>query len=257
MSLNLKQLPAMLPDSPQNSRYNLTQPISTAVNLTASTVRYELARRISRMETILEEGRASTLISSDSSSSSSEIIIGQDDPVQANTHGLNCTFAIYGQIKPLSRQTTAKELSDYEKEMSDPTGRSRPSSISSSLPLIDLLLYSPECQLLLSVDMDLDPKSRSASYINGDWYWYNRATTFAAILSITTLCQCVLLVRQMERTVTPSALVKVSYWTVVFQGALDSYTFVRLNFLPSERILTIIAGCSFDSGHSCWSVQRL
>ena len=196
LPLDTRQILALLPDGPTTPSTNLTIPLTPSLNYSISAIKSELQSRITRMQTVLKEGKAPTLFESDETESS-----------------LNCTFAFYGQLD--STPLTKEQMKIHEQEAHQPTGRKL-----TSVPRMNMnaILHSPDCDLVLRIT--------NVKGVNRDYFWHAKTTRFAFVLGLVSLVQVVLIVRQMEKCSTPSRLVRVSYWTVVAQGALDSYSFV-------------------------------
>lgn len=215
LPLDTRQILALLPNGPSTPSKNLTTPLTPSLNYSIQAIKAELGQRITRMQTVLQQGKAPTLFESDETESS-----------------LNCTFAFYGQLD--STSLPSDQMRIYEAETHDPTGRALP-----SLPPMRLsgILHSSDCDLLIKLQVQGVTKS---------YFWHSKTTRFAFVLGVVTLVQVVLIVRQMEKCSTPSRLVRVSYWTVVAQGALDSYSFV-------SNLLLVLVKCLRRTGRSSYS----
>lgn len=105
---------------------------------------------------------------------------------------MNCTFSMYGQLRPLPSQYSRKQIAEYESELHKPTGRSVANLPSSQM---DAIIFSRDCNLVVELD--------NMEGLERDMFW-DKAITYAAILSIITILQTWVLVKQMEYTSTPT-----------------------------------------------------
>ena len=108
---------------------------------------------------------------------------------------MNCTFSMYGQLRALPPRFTRKEIAEYESELHNPTGRTVAHIPTSQM---DAIIFSRDCNLVIELD-NMEGLSR-------DTFW-EKAITYAAVLSATTILQTIVLVKQMEYTSTPTVRV--------------------------------------------------
>jgi hypothetical protein len=149
-------------------------PDAISTNRTAHVVYQEMQNRIAKMKDIAESGSVPTSGSSTAEDSS-----------------MNCTFYIYGQLAPL-RGVTADQVAEYEEELRRPSGargRHHPP------PKMEVLFHTPNCQLVLKVD--------EAEGLHMDRFW-QKTVHYAVALSLVGLVQTLVLIRQMQRTSSPS-----------------------------------------------------
>lgn len=83
-------------------------------------------------------------------------------------------------------------MEEYESELHEPTGRS---VLSIPPPTLNAVLFSKECNLYLDLT--------EMKGLELDRFW-DKATTYAAVLTIITAIQTWVLVKQMEYTSTPT-----------------------------------------------------
>lgn len=103
---------------------------------------------------------------------------------------VNCTFAVYGQMASVPFHST--QIEEYERELRHPSG-----AATAQLPLLDFTAYmhSENCQLLLQIE--------HAKGLPMDRFW-QKAVHYAAILSLVSIAQILLLIRQMQKVSSPS-----------------------------------------------------
>lgn len=178
MDLDMRQLPGLIFS-------NQTR------NDTAQVVLKELDARIERVKHNLAIGKypdgsgAYRFLSSFQTSTESSI--GNDGDLS-----MNCTFSMYGQLRPLPAQYSRKQIAEYESELHEPTGRTVANLPSSQM---DAIVFSRDCNLVLELD--------KMEGLERDLFW-EKAITYAAILGIVTILQTWVLVKQMEYTSTPT-----------------------------------------------------
>ena len=143
-------------------------------NSTAQTVLTELDARLERIRKVLASGQF------------------PDNTGSEGDTRMNCTFSMYGQLRPLPPGTTQNDVREFEEELHTPTGRSVASLPRSKM---DVVVYSRDCNLLFELD--------GMEGLEIDRFW-SKATSYAAVLSVLTLLQTWVLVKQMEYTSTPT-----------------------------------------------------
>ncbi|KAG1174625.1 hypothetical protein G6F70_004731 [Rhizopus microsporus] len=122
-----------------------------------------------------------------------------------------CQFQMFAQLNPVPKEITQSDLLDYEKELADPQGIS---TVKPPPLLLSAELYSPNCQLLLSIDKE--PGIKIEKY-------YRKAVAYAGMATAIAIIQIFALIHQMEFTPTPSSVSNVSYWTIAIQAVMDGY----------------------------------
>ena len=96
------------------------------------------------------------------------------------------------QLHPVAPPTNQAQMDKYERELEDPQGIS---TIRGPPLMASMRLYSNNCELLLSAN--------KVKGLKIDKY-YSKAVYYAVFASILALSQVFLLIRQMEKTATPS-----------------------------------------------------
>lgn len=141
-----------------------------------------------------------------------------------------CPLLIHLSLPPLPEGVTLDQVLQYEQELANPTGilssLKRPKGYWEGKGLGGVIV-ADQCGLVFGIDgghgvpMDnfwrktVHCKCRRRGLLTQD-------ATFATLSQLLVL---LLLVRQMERTRTPSTLAKVSLWTIVLISASDSAIF--------------------------------
>ena len=143
-------------------------------NSTAQTALTELDARLERIRKVLASGQF------------------PDNTGSEGDTRMNCTFSMYGQLRPLPPGTTRNDVQEFEDELHTPTGRSVAPLPRSQM---DAIVYSRDCNLLFELG--------GMEGLEIDRFW-SKATSYAAVLSVLTLLQTWVLVKQMEYTSTPT-----------------------------------------------------
>ena len=164
-------------------------PSNQTANETARAILPELQNRLAKMRKVLDEGKAP---SSDS-----------DDSTSTVESSLNCSFVIYGQIAPLPIPVSDAQRDELEKELDHPTGVSLPHV---GPPKFSALMHSENCRLLLKVG--------EIEGLRMATFW-DKSVNYAAALTLVAIIQTLLVVRQMESTNTPSVRAKLIYYNVI------------------------------------------
>lgn len=108
---------------------------------------------------------------------------------------MNCTFSIYGHLRPLPSNVPRSRVEEYESELHSPSGRS---VLELPPPTIDAVVFSRDCNIVLELD--------TMEGMALDSFW-NHATVYAFVLALITAAQTWVLVKQMEYTSTPTVSV--------------------------------------------------
>lgn len=119
-----------------------------------------------------------------------------------------CEYVGYFHVE--STNLTKEELQQIDYELLNPIGR--PHRKIPNLKLTSGLLYSPNCAIAL--DLHDCQGLRDQVYDNG-------LKRIILVASIVVLCQILILIRQMAQTNTPSALSKLSFWTISLMNMAD------------------------------------
>ena len=99
---------------------------------------------------------------------------------------------MYGQLRPLPRDTPPSRAKEYEDELHNPTGRT---VLPLPPPSLDAILFSKECNLVLEFD--------NMEGLEVDEFW-SQTMAYAFVLAVVTALQTWVLVKQMEYTSTPT-----------------------------------------------------
>jgi len=150
-------------------------PNNLTANETAKAIYIEMQNRLEKMRSMLV---SRTTPSEDQTPS---------DPA------MNCTFAVYGQQRPV--KASQDRVTEYENELRNPTGVS---ALHLAQPEIDAYVYSPNCEMLLKIS--------NVKGLEMDRFW-QKAVNYAFFLGLVAALQALLLVRQMQKTSTPSVSV--------------------------------------------------
>ncbi|KAF9101847.1 hypothetical protein BGX29_005179 [Mortierella sp. GBA35] len=123
----------------------------------------------------------------------------------------SCHYQMYMQLGAISPSVRSGALKDLEREWAAPQGISviKAPHLNSTL-----FMYSPNCRLTIGVKKSEGMKRER---------FYSKAVNYAGLAGTVAFIQVFLLVRQMEYTLTPSSVSKVSYWTIAIQVFIDSY----------------------------------
>ncbi|KAK4046804.1 hypothetical protein OIV83_005799 [Microbotryomycetes sp. JL201] len=168
----------------------------------------EVDRRIARDVQELEEG---TWITREDNSA---VAPGEDDAssTTVSRSAPECIFALYGALRPMPPSYPPNAYAEYYRNLFHPTGSSVPSP---PTPIIDFVLYSDNCGLVLSGHAEVLSTSRL----------WNHATNYALLTGLSQLAILLLLVRQMERG-GPGSTAKLAHTTIAVQAAVDAYFFI-------------------------------
>ncbi|WWC98821.1 hypothetical protein V866_005714 [Kwoniella sp. B9012] len=141
----------------------------------------------------------------------------RDDDISDQT---TCPLLIHLLLPPLPHGVTKEEIDFYRHEVQNPTG------IKSSIPRppsywevgngLGGVIVADECGWAMGIT--------DGHGVDIDLFW-ERSINYAAYATISQLIVLLLLVRQMERTRTPSSLSKVSVYTIVIMSITDSWVF--------------------------------
>ncbi|KAG0049353.1 hypothetical protein BGZ83_005865 [Gryganskiella cystojenkinii] len=134
-----------------------------------------------------------------------------DYPEMTLSEKSSCHYQMYMQLSPVDSSIRSSLLKDLEREWATPQGIS---TIKAPPLNASLLMYSPNCRLVLGVK-DGEGMKREKFYF--------KAVNYALMAGTIAFIQVYLLVKQMEYTITPSSVCKVSYWSIAIQVFLDSY----------------------------------
>ncbi|CDZ97817.1 Predicted E3 ubiquitin ligase [Phaffia rhodozyma] len=139
---------------------------------------------------------------------------GDVDDYLASSPSTTCNLQFVLQLKPLSDEITSLDLDRVEQELFEPTGL--PTKMI-PIELVQAAWVSWECAIGGFVE--------GGRGIRAEDFWRS-GTIYAFISFLIQLGLVWLLVKQMERSRTPSALSNVALWTIVAQVILDSWSCV-------------------------------
>ncbi|WRT70497.1 uncharacterized protein IL334_007495 [Kwoniella shivajii] len=141
----------------------------------------------------------------------------RDDDVSELT---TCPLLIHLTLPPIPSTISKQELDFYNSEIQFPTG------IKASLPIppaywqvgkgLGGVIIADQCGWIMGIE--------GGKGIGIDDFW-DRSVSYAAFATLSQLLVLLLLVRQMERTRTPSTLAKVSLYTIIIMSITDSWVF--------------------------------
>ncbi|TGZ84878.1 hypothetical protein EX30DRAFT_325736 [Ascodesmis nigricans] len=122
-----------------------------------------------------------------------------------------CDYILWAQLHPLD--LTKDELAIVEQELRNPTGVRLP-----AIPDVEVavILWSPTCGDLIT-----------ARELKGDKVevFYSRVSMVGLGAAAVTAVQLALMIRQLEKSSTPSTIARVSIWTIIMLGIQDGYWF--------------------------------
>ncbi|KAJ1656787.1 hypothetical protein IWQ61_003704 [Dispira simplex] len=130
------------------------------------------------------------------------------------TSPISCTYDMFLQLHPVPDNIDYSSLADLEEELQYPTGKS---TITMPALHASMIMYSRECQLMLISDPQL-PLTGMKNEI-----YETKSVHYAAMAILIGLVQVLLTIHQIDYTLTPSSISKVSYWTVCIQTIMDAY----------------------------------
>ncbi|WVW81137.1 hypothetical protein I302_103128 [Kwoniella bestiolae CBS 10118] len=141
----------------------------------------------------------------------------RDDDISDQT---TCPLLLHLTLPPLPMGVTEEEIEFYNHEVQNPTG------IKSAIPRppsywevgngLGGVIVADQCGWAMGIT--------DGHGIDIDSFW-ERSINYAAYATISQLIVLLLLVRQMEKTRTPSSLSKVSVYTIVIMSITDSWVF--------------------------------
>ncbi|KAI8868736.1 hypothetical protein GQ42DRAFT_179764 [Ramicandelaber brevisporus] len=133
------------------------------------------------------------------------------EPYKSAPH-MRCEFQVYLQLDPAAIGVSQQQLDEYEHELLHPTGKRVLLPVEPKLRH-SFIAYSPKCNV-----------SSSAEHAYGllDVTFNSKIIQFAAVVAIYGFIQCLLLIRQLDYTPTPSGISKISHLGMSMQTALDA-----------------------------------
>ncbi|KDN52815.1 hypothetical protein K437DRAFT_253748 [Tilletiaria anomala UBC 951] len=148
----------------------------------------------------------------------------------------NCSFHFYGHLKPAGPVSLRPQLQELEQEMRNPSGIS---TIKQPPSELHGLLFSPDCFLALTFapargDLDISRAEKSIRY----------SICFFLVLIV----QSLLTTRQMDRSMTPSAISKISSISWSMQCLIEVGIFgfhIVFPILENNRSSKSMMACAF------------
>ncbi|WWC92049.1 uncharacterized protein L201_007003 [Kwoniella dendrophila CBS 6074] len=131
-----------------------------------------------------------------------------------------CPLLLHLTVPPLPPGVTKEDIDFYNSEIQNPTGIKsaipRPPSYWQVGKGFGGVIIADQCGWAMGI--------QGGEGVGIDEFW-SRSINYAAFATISQLVVLLLLVRQMEQTRTPSALSKVSVYTIVIMSITDSWIF--------------------------------
>ncbi|KZV98735.1 hypothetical protein EXIGLDRAFT_727063 [Exidia glandulosa HHB12029] len=175
----LRQIPSLVPADVRNE--------------TGQAVNAELLQRIDRLKAIITSG---ILPETE----------GTDDSLVTS-----CPFILHAQIHPSA--LSQRQMEEVEEEMNRPTGIT---TARRPVLLMDAVLVSPECGILLHID--------SAKGLMSQRYW-RKTINYAGVAALVYFALLVALVREIGRCQTPAMLSRIGRGMLIVQMCLDAFAF--------------------------------
>ena len=164
------------------------------------------------------------------------IQLGGSREYDARTARHNCTFHFYAHVKPSGSFDQQQSVLEWEREMRNPSGIS---TVSPPPAELEGMLFSPNCFLVMRFDT-----ARGSLFISRQSHAIRYAMSLVVVLSI----QCFLVTRQMDRSMTPSAISKISSVSWSLQCLIDIGTFgmhVVLGIFENNRSSRALMAAAF------------
>ncbi|EGO20800.1 hypothetical protein SERLADRAFT_442156 [Serpula lacrymans var. lacrymans S7.9] len=179
-NIDIRLLPSIVPEGYQNA--------------TAHAVEPEIASRINKLKTMIDQG-----------------IIDQDSNNDDNSGKSKCGFTLYSQIEP--SQVPEQLMDELEEELQRPTGKW---TVKSPKLTLNGVLLSKECGILYHINNTEGLRSRT---------FFRKVTTYAGTAALAYFVLLVLLSRQMDRSRTPAGISRLSRWSFLTQAIVDAVSF--------------------------------
>ncbi|KAJ1979580.1 hypothetical protein H4R35_001457, partial [Dimargaris xerosporica] len=173
----------------------------------------------------------------------------------------SCDYEVYVQLLPVPKHIEPAALADLEEELRSPTGKS-----TIAMPPLEtrILLYSSECYTLWETTPSTEPLVGLKVEVV-----QSRAIRYAALVIVVGFIQVLLTIHQIDYTLTPSSLSKVSFWSVCLQTIMDAYLCIfhlssamatEAYFLPFMAAgfftFTLASICEIRYLLAIWKVQQ-
>lgn len=164
------------------------------------------------------------------------IQVGGSREYDTRTARHNCTFHLYAHVKPSGSFDQQQQVLEWEAEMRNPSGIS---TISPPPAELEGMLFSPNCFLVMKFDT-----ARGSLFISRQSHAIRYAMSLIVVLTI----QCFLVTRQMDLSMTPSAISKISSVSWSLQCLIDIGTFgmhVVLGIFENNRSSRALMAAAF------------
>ncbi|KAG0243270.1 hypothetical protein BGW41_002455 [Actinomortierella wolfii] len=125
-----------------------------------------------------------------------------------------CNYQIYMQLGAIDSSIKPSHLKELEKEWASPQGIS---TIRAPPLNASMIMYSPNCRLVMQAK---EMKGMKIEKV------YSKMLHYAVMAGIIAFIQVILLSKQMEFTLTPTSVSKVSYWTITIHSIMDANLFM-------------------------------
>ncbi|KAJ1983898.1 hypothetical protein H4R34_000998 [Dimargaris verticillata] len=179
----------------------------------------------------------------------------------SNNQTASCDYEMYMQLRPVPKRIEPSALADLEEELQSPTGKS-----TIAMPPLEahILMYSTECHALWESAPSTEPLvGLKVEVVQA------RAIRYAALVIVIGFIQVLLTIHQIDYTLTPSSLSKVSFWSVCIQTIMDAYLCIfhlssamatETYFLPFMAAgfftFTLASICEIRYLLAIWKVQQ-